>query len=339
MPKLLAEAEYYRVITYKVDLGMTNVAIGDELGIRRQTVAKILKRNEESGSPLPNIKGRKKKTNIATTPQQDLQIEQLSRDHPFKTPRRLKAELNLNCSLATIKRRLRIVHLGGRIPAYKSFLTPEAKNKRLQFCKANVRKNWKNVMFSDEVLIQTSRHGMTVVRRPPGTRHDERYIREVNRNGRCKLMVWAAMTYNGLSQLVIIPGSLNQHNYISEILDPVVRPVIADHPGLIFMQDGAPAHKANTVKRFLQDNAIPLLDWPATSPDLNPIENLWQLLKEEVGDLNHIGPRENEQLINIVNTAWQRIQADRIPLVRRLYRSMKTRIKSCIALKGGVTKY
>ena len=75
-------------------------------------------------------------------------------------------------------------------------------------------------MFTDEVLIQTSAHGMTWVRRPPGTRYNERYIREVNRNGRCRLMVWGAITHGEMLDLVIIPGRLNQENYIEDILEP-----------------------------------------------------------------------------------------------------------------------
>ena len=339
MPKILTDEEYHRVITYKTQLHMTNVAIAEELGIRRQTVAQILKRKEETGSPLAQIKGNKKRTNISTSPDQDEAIEEMSRDNPFMTPRLLKEDLNLQCSLATIKRRLRKVHLYGRRPACKAFLTPEAKQRRLAFCRKNLKRQWKNVMFSDEVLIQTSKHGMQVVRRPPGTRYDQRYIAEVNRTKRCKIMVWAGMTYNGLSDLVIIPGTLNQENYIRDILEAVVKPAIARKPELTFMQDGAGPHRANAVKKFFQDNGIRKLNWPATSPDLNIIENLWQLLKEEIGCLNHIGPNQTEELVEVVEAAWERIQRDRLPLVRKLYASMNRRIKSCIARKGAATKY
>ena len=61
MPKILSAAKYHKVVTYKNDLGMTNTAIAEALGLQRQTVATILKRDKATGSPEPIIKGRKKK--------------------------------------------------------------------------------------------------------------------------------------------------------------------------------------------------------------------------------------------------------------------------------------
>ncbi|GFT70056.1 uncharacterized protein TNCV_4690041 [Trichonephila clavipes] len=50
----------------------------------------------------------------------------------------------------------------------------------------------------------------------------------------------------------------------------------------IFMQDGAPCHTARSIKAFLAEQNILLLDWPSNSPDMNPIENIWELMKREV---------------------------------------------------------
>ena len=98
MPKLLNVDEYHRVVTYKTQLHMTNVAIAEELGIRRQTVAAILKRAEDTGSPEAKIKGRKRKTKTAPslrTAADNNRLREVSLANPFKTPRVLKNELRL----------------------------------------------------------------------------------------------------------------------------------------------------------------------------------------------------------------------------------------------------
>jgi hypothetical protein len=50
------------------------------------------------------------------------------------------------------------------------------------------------------------------------------------------------------------------------------------------MQDGAKPHATPMIKKFLRDESIELMDWPAQSPDLNPIENIWGLLKDKLYD-------------------------------------------------------
>ena len=100
-------------------------------------------------------------------------------------------------------------------------------------------------------------------------------------------MVWGCFTYHGVGSLVVLPKNttMNQGNY---------RKLLCDHlPGSFemcqastFMQDGAPFHTAKSVKEWLRDCCVPFFeDWPANSSDLNPIENLWVIIKRELRSL------------------------------------------------------
>ena len=100
----------------------------------------------------------------------------------------------------------------------------------------------------------------------------------------------------------------------------------------IFQQDLAPAHTTRSTKTWLDAHAIMVLDWPANSPDLNPIENLWGIIKRKLRDTR---PKNKEELTASINEIW----ASLTPMqCHRLIASMPRRIEAVIKAKFP-TKY
>jgi len=97
-------------------------------------------------------------------------------------------------------------------------------------------------------------------------------------------MVWGAISVHGTSRLHIVSGMMNAQKYIS-VLQTRLLPQIKDwqcKSDWIFQQDNAPCHTAKTVKLWIAKNEVKLLPRSGNSTDMNPSENLWELLKEEI---------------------------------------------------------
>ena len=101
----------------------------------------------------------------------------------------------------------------------------------------------------------------------------------------------------------------------------------------IFQQDNAPCHKYQATLAFLQDNQIEVMDWPPYSPDLNPIENLWAILKRKI---ERVPRQTKEAVVNRVRDSWN---MDLMNAREELSASMPHRIRACIESKGGPTGY
>jgi transposase len=102
-----------------------------------------------------------------------------------------------------------------------------------------------------------------------------------------------------------------------------------------FLQDGAPCHTAKKVKAFLKENNVSVMDWPGNSPDLNPIENLWAIMKRRLKKLPNI--TSLPLLMRAIKIMWTRDLP--IALMKKLARSMPARLKMCLKNKGQMTKY
>ncbi len=96
---------------------------------------------------------------------------------------------------------------------------------------------------------------------------------------------------------------------------------------LIFQHDLAPAHTAKSTKRWLNDHGVGVLDWPANSPDLNSIENLWCIVKRKIRNKR---PKSADELKATVKETWASIPLQQC---HKLIISMLCRIEAVIKAK------
>ena len=254
------------------------------------------------------------------------------------TSRRVLQLIRKNPNIA--RRRLR------KAPA----ITKVNKRKRVQFGRRNTRRNWFKVslflgfvgegesvfqvVFSDEKKFNLDG--------PDGVKyywHDLRkdplYFSRRGHGGG-SVMVWAAFTSTRKVKLVFVPKRMNSIQYqfvLRRSLLPFFRR--NRHQNFVFMQDNAPIHVSRSTRAWLQRKNIPLLDWPANSPDLNPIENLWGILVRRIYAENKQYQNVAE-LKNAIVAAWHSVDQETID---NLILSMDNRIFQVINRNGGPIDY
>lgn len=166
-------------------------------------------------------------------------------------------------------------------------------------------------------------------------RKEPQYFSKRNFGGG-SLMVWGAFCLHGTLPLAFPSCKMNSSEYINVLQNHLI-PFLNDHEAdnLVFQQDNAAIHTSKATKQWFSDNDILVLLWPACSPDLNPIENMWAILVKKVY-ANNKQYNTILELKSAVLKAWQEIDSQ---LIAKLIQSMKNRIFEVIKNNGGTTKY
>jgi transposase len=144
-------------------------------------------------------------------------------------------------------------------------------------------------------------------------------------------MVWGGISHGLKSPLIVIAGNLTGVRYRDEILRPVAVPFVQQHH-LIFQQDNARPHIARVCQDFLANHNINPLDWPPYSPDLSPIEHLWDEMDRRVRGRRN-APATLDQLRAALLEEWDNIPMRRI---NALMNSMHRRIRAVTDARGGI---
>ena len=149
-------------------------------------------------------------------------------------------------------------------------------------------------------------------------------------------MVWAGICHDGRTQLKIVQGTLSAVKYRDDILGLIVLPFLQqrnfDH---VFQHDNIRCHVVCVCQDFLNQNHIRVLPWPALSPDLSPIEHLWDELGRRVRHRQN--PSETLQELHdaLVHECNNIPQA----FIQGLIGSMRRKCEAVVVARGGHTRY
>jgi len=148
-------------------------------------------------------------------------------------------------------------------------------------------------------------------------------------------MVWGMYSWHTLGPSVPIGHCLNATAYLSIVSDHVHPLMAILYPSSdgYFQQDNAPCYKARIISNWFLEyaNEFTKMKWPPQSPDLNPIEHLWDVLEWELRALD-VHPTNLHQLQDVILSKWANISKE---YFQHLVESMPRRIKAVLKAKDG----
>lgn len=320
--------------------------IAKSFNVSLSCVKSIMSRDAKSQGLPPKIKVIKRITDgrVGT------RLKEIMKTHPKMSHRDMPAELRKSltpgvripsastCRLFLKRNGFKVVKL-----SKKPLISGVNMSKRLDFAQNHSTNNdewFDRIIWSDETTVRQCPQGKE--------QHQWAHINVKKENlptnlqihsGGFSAMFWGCFSSFGTGPLVSIEGSMNANTYIEVLEEHLMSEikVAKDDFGvdMIFMQDNAPCHTAKSVQDFFDDWGVELLKWPAQSPDLNPIENLWAIVKRRRQKKFGV-PKTRDGLIEQVLDIWDDIDVEEC---KNLSESVKRRFAMCIERKGKATKY
>ena len=331
MAKDLSEGVRGQIIALTNE-GYSQRQVAAKIGVSKGAVQRTLERFRKTGSYSSRPKSGRPRS---TTKQEDQFIKLTSLRNRRATAGDIQLAINSTrerpISKATVRRRLTASGLRGRVARSKPFLRPVNKRKRYLWAKKYKNytvENWKKVLFTDESQFEIHGNNRRVyVRRRHGERFLNQCLKSTIRHGGGSIQVWGCFSFSGVGSLYRIKGILEKkqyHSILQRHAIPSGKRLCGR--GFTLVQDNDPKHSSNFCKKYLQNKErqgeLKLMDFPPQSPDVNPIEHLWEHLKRE--KVKH-AVTSKDNLWEILSDCWSNIKA---PVLQALVKSMPKRVNA-----------
>ena len=233
-----------------------------------------------------------------------------------------------NVSRWTVQRQLEKIGYKSVLPHKTPMLTNVQKEARVKWAIEHKNDDWRRTIFTDETCYQLFRN---TVRR--WSKNPKKEVKRIPKN-RQKIMVWGGFSIKGLIGCHSFRRIMNADYYV-EILQNHLLHNARKQFGRRWrlQQDNDPKHKSRVAQGFISREVPEIIDWPSNSPDLNPIENLWSIMKRRVEKRK---PTDLEELDRFLHEEWENIDSE---IINNLINSMQSRCLAVIESKGERINY
>jgi len=309
------------------------------LSMNKGTIQKIVEKFQSTGSVLDLPRSGRPQI---CSPREKKSIVRMVKKAPKSTAQEIATQSMVDTgksvSRFTIRRILKNDGFRCCRARNKPLINLKNRQKRLEFARRYIKEPdtfWESVLVSDECRFPIFSDGPQNVYRQKSQALLPRNLNPTVKQGGGGVNAWGCMSYSGVGSMEFIDGIMDTAVYQGIVERNVKQSATKLGLGrrFIFQQDNDPKHAKLMRSDFFKKNKIKVLDWPSQSPDLNPIEHLWQHMKRKLREKPN---RNKSGLKTNIREIWSAIDPE---VTKKLMGSMKHRLQEVIASRGYPTSY